>query len=108
MSLSVFFRTSFVAFHRWSDAPDDHAYLREIHRHVFYVEGSLAVSHANRDVEFIALKRLADQRIAAKLRDEKETLEWSCEHWAKWIGGILQLDSVEVSEDGENGARWTR
>ena len=67
MSLSVFFRTSFVAFHRWSDAPDDHAYLRDVHRHVFYVEGSVAVTHANRDVEFISLKRLADQRIATQL-----------------------------------------
>jgi hypothetical protein len=30
-------RTSFVGVHQWKDAPDEVAFLRNLHRHVFKV-----------------------------------------------------------------------
>jgi hypothetical protein len=78
------------------------AFLRERHRHVFHVRGELEVTHTDREVEFILLKRELE-RVIASINGET-TLEWSCEHWALYLLGALQLDRVEVSEDGENGA----
>jgi len=107
MSFSVFFRTTFEAHHYWKQAPAEVKFLRDLHRHIFHVKGSVAVKHSDRDVEFIILKRRANKIVADALAAH-DTRSWSCEVWAELIGRELELDFVEVSEDGENGARWTR
>lgn len=66
------------------------------------MRAELAVSHDDREVEFILLKREIE-RVIAGVNGAKTEL-WSCETWARYVLDALQLDRVEVSEDGENGA----
>ncbi len=79
------------------------AFLRDRHRHVFHVRAEKVVRHADRDVEFILLKRAVDAEVKEICGDEA-TDTWSCERWAFELLQRVQLDKVEVSEDGENGA----
>lgn len=65
------------------------------------------MTHDDRDVEFITLKREVDIYIA----NSKEDLfsgYVSCEMMAKSLLERFRAEFVEVSEDGENGAIVTR
>jgi hypothetical protein len=99
----VYATTTFEGFHRWPDAPLEVAFLRDRHRHLFHIRAEVRVTHSDRDVEFILLKRQLDRAIG-ELKYEYDTSTWSCEQWAECLLGRLKLDRVEVSEDGENGA----
>ena len=79
------------------------AFLRDRHRHVFHVRAEKLVSHGDRDVEFILLKRAVEEELRT-VAAEENTETWSCERWGEELLQRLQLDKVEVSEDGENGA----
>lgn len=129
MKITVHFTTRFEALHLWKDAPSAVEFLRHPHRHVFHMRGELVVGHADRDVEFILLKREVEGWLAETLdagcavhamdcdmdedctcwlagADLPEDVErWSCEHWAIAAGLRFGLSACEVSEDGENGAR---
>ena len=96
----------FEGFHSWGDAPSEVGFLRARHRHMFHVRAEKEVTHDNRQIEFILLKRELEQGINViqfKERDACET--WSCEMWAKRLLQDFKLSACEVSEDGENGAR---
>lgn len=101
--MHVFCRTSFEGFHRWPDAPDEVAFLRDRHRHIFHVEAWKPVTHESRDIEFILLKREVDHIIKSKLLGGSVSF-WSCESWAMFLADALGLSKCIVSEDGENGA----
>lgn len=102
MSTRIYVRTEFEAFHRWKDAPDDVAFLRDYHRHVFKVRVDMDVSHGNRDIEFFQFKRKLDSFINKRFTGAH--FEFSCEQIASYILKEFNAFSVEVSEDGENGA----
>ncbi len=101
--IKVFVTTRVVAFHKWPGAPDDCAYLRDLHRHVFHVRGEMPVSHHDRDIEFIGLKLQTKAAIEDALAT-RQTDTWSCEHWCHFLINAIGFSKVEVSEDGENGA----
>jgi len=61
------------------------------------------VSHNDRDVEFITLKK-AGEKLVAQTLETVDTKRWSCEMWAIHLATHLGLCRCEVSEDGENGA----
>lgn len=98
MKIQVFITTRFEGMHRWENAPDDVSFLRNIHRHVFHVRLVKSVSHEDRDIEFIQLKRRVDRYIY-NMGDLG-----SCEMIASDLLRAFEADCVEVSEDGENGA----
>lgn len=102
----IIIQTQFIAMHCWPNAPDQVAYLRDPHRHTFTVRAEKAVTHADRDIEFIMLKEEVDEWISG--RPKVWCTEMSCEHWAEAIGRQFGFDRVEVLEDGENGGRWSR
>lgn len=107
MKTQVWCTTSFIAWHMWLQAPLHVDYLKHLHRHVFHVKATVKVAHDNRDVEFITLKREVDEYISKTQKQWGNT--WSCEMAALMIGRELanlkyHVVSVEVSEDGENGA----
>ena len=102
MTIKIFVTTRFEGFHRWPSAPDEVAFLRERHRHIFHVRAERVVSHDDRDVEFILFKREIECGIREANTDE--TLDWSCERWASYLLERFELSKCEVSEDGENGA----
>lgn len=101
----IWVRTQFVAFHRWPEAPNEVAFLRDFHRHVFHVELSVVVGHDDREVEFFTLKKALDEVLC--LHFEGTYSRKSCEQFAKDIAGwfnYLTVGKITVSEDGENGA----
>lgn len=108
----VFCQTRFEWFHRWPDAPEEVSFLRTLHRHEFHLKLSVSVSHDDREVEFILLKRWVEAEVipAIRLMWDFKSCEMICEKVAemtfdKWEG--VSKVTVEVSEDGENGATVT-
>lgn len=100
---SIWIRFTFEGFHRWRNAPDEVAFLRDRHRHLFHVRVEWLVQHADRDREFFIEQRKAQQAVN-RLQQEADCEEWSCEQWAFRIMEETDAWSVEVSEDGENGS----
>lgn len=118
-------KTSFEGIHCYPQAPDEVAYLRQPHRHIFHVEAEIEVFHNDRELEFIMVKH----RLENFLGKHSELGRTSCEEIAKAIQAYLKglypipeeievpallqygLDStrrtrivnVRVSEDEENG-----
>lgn len=105
-------RTIFVQFtkegiHKYPDAPEGVVFLRNPHRHIFHFRVTVDVFHNDRDIEFILFKReLENQYTGGTL----EMNHKSCEMLAEELIGYISTTypgrniSVEVSEDGENGA----
>ena len=106
-ALAIIVRFQFAGIHNWPGAPRDvdEEYLAYPHRHVFHVEGLKTVDHAERDIEFIALKKVmqvyCDSHFAGP-----HTM--SCETMALRLLNDFDLDSCRVLEDNENGAQVVR
>ncbi len=108
MKRQVWITTKFEAYHKWEDAPDHVSFLRNLHRHVFKVKVTIDVKHDNRDIEFFTFKWWLEEFIKEKF-EKKEV--GSCEMIAEEIFKHIVRNkypdrniTVEVSEDGENGA----
>lgn len=106
---SVFCTFQFEAFHNWPKAPEEVAFLRAEHRHIFHVKAEVEVTHNDRDIEFILLKRHMEASVPKMLVALPSRR--SCEDMAEWFIGDLFKNfavsggiKVTVSEDGENGA----
>ena len=116
-----------VGFHHYPDAPKDVDFLASRHRHMFHFKVSVEVSHDNREVEFFTLQRWCLEQYE---KGELEMDHRSCEMLAKELlaklaahpiygriaistavsdlGYTQRQHIVEVSEDGENGASYSR
>jgi len=104
-SRGIIVKEDFVAFHRWKEAPDEVAFLRDFHRHLFKIEVTLNVSHGNRQLEFFDVQKCL--RSIVRKEFEGKRFELSCEQIAEEIGNRLAFNCypvmlVQVSEDGEN------
>lgn len=103
----ILVRTKFEGIHRWAQAPDEVAFLRDFHRHEFWVDLKIEVFGDDRELEFILVKRSLD----SYLTTFKQPMEQSCEmiakqciSWATQKYGRSRYVSCSVFEDGENGA----
>lgn len=108
----VYITTNFVGFHQWPNAPIEVAFLRDLHRHVFGVKVCVLVNGSDREVEFFTLKQDVDKAIRLLNMDLEQNQSMSCEMMAEWLIEALtdceyKVTSVEVNEDGENGAILT-
>lgn len=93
-------------FHKYPDAPDEVAFLRDLHRHIFHFKVWIEVHHDDREIEFILFKRycidLFEKTISAKFK--------SCEMLSNDLWERIHEKYpnrkiyIEVSEDGENGS----
>lgn len=95
--------------HRWANCPfPEVAYLRDLHRHMFWVKCVLPVNHDDRDIEFIMAKHQIKRYLENKYHDVLYKCckfdNMSCEMIASELLDEFDLLSCEVSEDGENGA----
>lgn len=94
--------------HKYPDAPEGVEFLRHPHRHMFHFRVELQVFHDDRDVEFILFKReLEGLYNTGTLELDYKSCEMMADDLAEYItqkypGRDLV---IEVSEDGENGAR---
>jgi hypothetical protein len=108
-------RTIFVTFqkegiHRYPDAPAGVEFLQHPHRHIFHFRVTLSVFHNSRDVEFILFKReleglYSEQTLLVDYNSCEMLAEDLIDYISKKYPG--RKISVEVSEDGENGATLT-
>ena len=102
-------KSQFEGIHRWEQCPyDDVKFLRWSHRHIFHVKLKIEVSHADRDLEFIQVKRQLESLLTNNYQG-KNLGSMSCEMIAEKIGmhfiGLLgTVNMVSVSEDEENSA----
>lgn len=95
--------------HRWKDCPfDEVKYLRDTHRHMFHIKVVKEVTHDDRDVEIIKLKKEVRVYLESMYYTTPQCLcdfgGMSCEMIAKELVENFELESCEVLEDGENGA----
>lgn len=110
-------RTIFVTFlkegiHKYPAAATDPklesvSFLGSPHRHIFHFRVTLDVFHNDRDVEFIMFKRELEALYGnGTLQMDYQSCEMLAEGLIEYISSRYpeRNISVEVSEDGENGA----
>lgn len=104
---NIHVKTTFEAFHNWPTAPEAVIFLQNPHRHLFYVNVKVFVSHDDRDVEFFMLKKEVDTFL---YRWQGESLgPMSCEMMATQLLEFFVANGYDcfytsVYEDDENGA----
>jgi len=95
-------KVQFVGFHRYRDAPEEVKFLREWHRHIFFVEAYFQEENS-RELEFFMVKRELEKYVTTRFRDKY--FELSCEDIAEDIlMHYKPAKEVRVYEDNENGA----
>jgi len=111
MTTFISINTDFYGIHKYPNAPDEVAFLRNEHRHKFYVNATIEVFHDDRELEFIMVKNRINEFIANNITSMP--VMYSCEMMCKDI--IMFIEStyctdttrkikVSVFEDNENGA----
>lgn len=95
--------------HRWKDAPEQVAFLKNWHRHIFKASAVIQVHHDDRELEYFMVLDVIKKEILPFI-ELSETLS-SCEQKAKFIAnGLINVYGndrsyiVSVFEDGENGS----
>jgi hypothetical protein len=101
---AVLARFQIEGFHCWPEAPEVVSFLRQRHRHLFHVELEQWVTHTDRDVEIIMLRRRGIEVLASEFGYPCEFRRYSCEQIAEYLLRHLQLSRCTVLEDNENGA----
>ena len=98
----VVVKLQFEGIHRWENCHlDEVFFLKDYHRHIFHVELTKKVSHNDRDIEIIKLKR----DILEYFGTQPVHLDnQSCEDIAEKLLINFDACSVKVLEDNENGA----
>lgn len=96
------------AFHKYKDAPEDVSFLRNLHRHLFYIEVKISITHNDRELEFFQVKRVLNDYLDEYLKKTNKIVG-SCEMWGEDINTFLNKEypnrkyKVSVFEDNENG-----
>ena len=104
---TIYINTNFEGLHKWDKAPEEVSFLRNLHRHLFKVRVEIEVKHNDRELEFFMFKDFIEDYLS-KL-NKKEV--GSCEMIAEGILNYIKekypdrFILVDVSEDGENGAK---
>lgn len=112
MKYSVVVTFQIEGFHCWPEAKDifpEVAFLSDRHRHMFGFRCYAAVTHTDRDEEFILLNRKIQKGLriefTSPITNVLEFDRMSCEDIGEWLlESFPSLYKVEVWEDGENGA----
>lgn len=99
-------------FHCRPEAPEEVAFLRTPHRHVFHARVDVSVLHDDRDIEFILLKRKLEAFVADVVVNMKgnKSCEMIAEKICRYVIETYEPNwvKVDVSEDGENGGIYER
>ncbi len=106
---TVFITFSLEGIHNWPAAKDvfpDVGFLSDKHRHIFHFRLEKQVNHDDRDIEFIRFKRQVINYLTSKYGFPTCLFNsMSCEMIAKELLEQFECELVEVSEDGESGAK---
>lgn len=103
MNTRIIVKLQHEAIHHWPECPiEDVKFLRDKHRHVFHICAKKLVTHNDRDIEIIMLKREM-QRFLQEIY-QKDFGRMSCEDIAHILIKQFDLSYCSVLEDNENGA----
>ena len=95
--------------HCYPEAPAGVEFLKHPHRHMFKFRVDIEVRHDDRDIEFILFKRELESLYSSTgtLALDYKSCEMIADDLAKYIFNAYPRRDliIEVSEDGENGAR---
>lgn len=102
----------FEATHNWPEVINysdlkEVSFLQFEHRHMFHIRAVKGVTHDDRDVEIIMLKRQILDYLGETYFNNRLG-STSCEMLARELTECFDLYSCEVLEDGENGAIYVR
>ncbi len=95
--------------HNYPNAPEVVDFLSYPHRHNFVIRCKAEVSHNNREIEIILLQRKIERKLKQNFGSFCIFKSMSCEDIAEWLlNEFVELNYVEVLEDGYGGAALTR
>jgi len=103
----IIVKLQYEGVHRWKDCNIESVlYLKDFHRHIFYIEVRKQVRHNDRDIEIIRFKH----NILKYLDKTFDNFfgDMSCEDIAEVLMNEFELSYVKVLEDNENGALMQR
>lgn len=101
----IWITTQFEGFHKYPDAPEDVAFLKNLHRHIMKLKVWISVKHNDRDIEFFQFKRFVESLIKDNSFDYKSLEMISDGLYALIIKKYSDREIwIEISEDGENGS----
>lgn len=107
MKTTITIRLQVEGVHRWAKCPhEDVKFLRDFHRHIFYIECEKQVFHDDRDVEFIQFKRELEKLYnTGVMQLDYKSCEMMAQDLAKYIQSKYANRDliIDISEDGENG-----
>jgi len=99
----VVIKLQYEGLHHWKDCNiPEVSFLKDKHRHIFYIELHKKVSHNDRDIEIIMLKREVLRYLENSFKNDFGT--FSCEDIAEVLLDTFKCQFVQVLEDNENGA----
>ena len=102
--MNVVVNLMFEGVHNWPDCPFPEVdFLKHPHRHIFHITCKKEVTHTDRDIEIILLKRRIETFLI--LNNPNGYMgSSSCEMVADKLMSGFDLNYCQVLEDGENGA----
>jgi len=103
MRTNIIVNLQHEAVHQWTDCKlEGVEFLAFPHRHIFHICCKKEVTHDDRDIEIILLKRTINQFLEDMY--PKTFGDMSCEMIAKELLNVFELNYCSVLEDNENGA----
>lgn len=105
MKKFIWITTQFEGTHYYSYAPEEVAFLRNEHRHIFHLKVRIEVFSNDREIEFILFKRFINSLISSRNFNHR-----SCEMISDDLYNLIRKEypnreiRIEVSEDNENGS----
>lgn len=90
-------------FHCWPEADGELAYLKNSHRHIFFITAEFPVHNANREIEIISQQNAIKRYLLSKYGDEDGACHFgrrSCEDIAAEI--LNQFEQKQTKEDGDH------
>lgn len=99
--------------HRWESCSiPEMAFLKDFHRHIFYLEIEKSIENLDREIEIIKFKREVSDYIQSKFYDGQLGMcnfgNMSCEQIGVLLLEVFHLYAVTVKEDNENGSKTYR
>lgn len=100
---NIIVKLQYIGIHCWKDCPlEEVKYLRDPHRHTFYITCKKEVNHDDRDIEIIMFKDKILAWLDQTYNGNFGTM--SCEMIARALMNEFELNYCMVLEDNENGA----
>ena len=108
MKTNIIIKLQLEGIHRWSNCPfEEVSYLKNYHRHIFFITMEKQVTHSDRDIEIIMFKHKVQQFLKYNYGNANNVLnlgDKSCEMLCEELLRTFDCKKVEVLEDNENGA----